>query len=136
MARFFAGIQGSRGEATRLGCTASGMVASVMSWTGMIHVRMHNVRRGKDDIDWVLVTLQPHPSQGCPTNGVVTLYDGPCDAWREYAEAGELGRLAWRARAPLSIGDKLTVVEPSNSASCCKDIHDSRNIIASERNAA
>ena len=130
MARFYASIRGSRGEATRLGCTASGMAASVMSWEGMIHVRMHNVRRGKDDIDWVLVTLSPHPSYSHPANSVVTLYDGPCDAWREYAEAGELGRLAWRARAPLSIGDKLAVVDAS------QDNYDSRNIPVSERNAA
>jgi hypothetical protein len=107
MARFYARIQGSRGEATRLGCTASGMTSEVMSWSGSIQIRMHNVRRGKQDIDWVLVTLSPHPSYSRPANSVVTLYDGPCDGWREYAEAGELGRLAWRARAPLCVTDKV-----------------------------
>lgn len=97
MARFFARMKGSRGEATRLGTPASGITTETMSYAGTVQVRMYAFRPDKgQDIDWVLVTLQPHPSyQGGHADTVVTLYDGPCAGWEGYRDRGQLGRMTW-----------------------------------------
>lgn len=71
MAHFRATVQGSRGEASRLGSKASGIEAYVASWQGAVAVRLsHDPKTGKDTVS---VMLTPH--QGVGT--VQTLYYGP-----------------------------------------------------------
>lgn len=92
MAKFYAHIQGSRGPASRLGCLASGIRASIKSWEGEVNVNMWH--SAPDKCDWVWVTLERHG--GSASGERVTLYRGPCDGWRTHQDAGELARQAWR----------------------------------------
>jgi hypothetical protein len=106
MAQFYAKIKGARGPASRLGHKNSGMQVDVCSWEGMVFVDMYHDERAKRDM--VRVTFGPHWN-GPYTGNRVVLYDGPCDGWREYQDAGELGKLAWRA-AYARLPDTYTTV--------------------------
>ena len=83
MAQFRAVIQGSRGEASRLGTKRSHMRATVQSYEGQVNVVMYHVEGDprRDTGDYVRITLAPHgrAADGGPT---MCLYDGPCDGWR------------------------------------------------------
>lgn len=67
MARFYGTVQGSRGEATRLG--HSELYVTAQSFSGDIVVKMH---RGKDDIDRVHIYARDHSGGGYGH----TLYQG------------------------------------------------------------
>lgn len=76
-------IQGSQGDASRLGTKLTGMTAHVQSWSGQVNVRMW-YRTGDhtcDDGDWVRITLSPH-GHASDTGACVCLYEGPCDGWK------------------------------------------------------
>lgn len=73
MARFRATIQGSRGEASRLG--HQDLSANIASWQGAVAVYLFR----KGDEDWAHVHLTTHHSAG--TNRL--LYDGPVNGERE-----------------------------------------------------
>lgn len=75
-------IQGSQGDASRLGTKLTGMIAHVQSWSGQVNVRMW-YRTGDahhDDGDWVRITLSPH-GHASDRDPCVCLYEGPCDGW-------------------------------------------------------
>lgn len=57
MARYQASIQGSRGEASRLGTPKSGIRAMARGWEGGAKVIMWE---GEDGRDYVSVTIGPH----------------------------------------------------------------------------
>lgn len=61
MARYQAKIQGSRGEASRLGTRKSGITAMARGWQGGVRVSLHE---GKDGRDHVFVTIGPHGNVG------------------------------------------------------------------------
>jgi archaellum component FlaG (FlaF/FlaG flagellin family) len=50
MARFYADIQGNRGEATRMGTTASGMSGHVRGWNIGARVVMDVTQSGEDRV--------------------------------------------------------------------------------------
>jgi archaellum component FlaG (FlaF/FlaG flagellin family) len=50
MARFYADIQGNRGEATRMGTTASGMSGHVRGWNIGARVVMDVAQNGEDRV--------------------------------------------------------------------------------------
>lgn len=76
MAQFYANIQGNRGEATRMGTKASGLVSHTRGWDVGVKVRMIH----RDGKDWAEVTLTSG-SNGGPTKllgtfGADSLADG------------------------------------------------------------
>lgn len=81
MAQFRAVIQGSRGEASRLGTKRSHMHATIQSYEGQVNVVMYHVEGdpGRDTGDYVRITLSPHGDAASPR--CVCIYDGPCDGW-------------------------------------------------------
>ena len=72
MAHFYADIKGCRGEASRLGSKASGIIAHVASWAGSVRVSIsHDEKTGED---WACVSLEPwHNGAGVSR----LLYSGP-----------------------------------------------------------
>ena len=101
MAQFYAYMRGSRGPASRLGTRQSGITITTKSWEGEVNVSMWT--DGREGRDYVRVTLGRHGH-----GDSVTLYNGPCDGWQEYDQAGELGKLAWVERhIPLQETDLL-----------------------------
>jgi len=70
MARFFGLVQGSRGQATRLG--HQGLLTYCASHSGAIVCQAHV----KDGADWVRVLRIPWRRSG---GDFVVLYDGPMD---------------------------------------------------------
>ena len=48
MARFYASIQGNRGEASRMGTPASGMTGHIRGWNVGVRVRCYVTSGGKD----------------------------------------------------------------------------------------
>jgi hypothetical protein len=71
MARFYGGVRGNRGEATRMG--GEGFNAYAAGWQGKVSVRLWR----KGDVDMARVILGPHMGGGRQTTRV--LYDGPLD---------------------------------------------------------
>lgn len=62
MAQFFGRLNGTRGEATRLGSVSSGLVVEACSWQGKIVVRLsHNPETGNDEFT---VDMEPHEGEG------------------------------------------------------------------------
>lgn len=73
MAHFRGSVQGSRGEASRLGDKAAGLTTEAASWEGKVVVRLwYNDNQASD---WATVELAPHCGRGIKYP--VTLYDGP-----------------------------------------------------------
>src|SRR5467141_3221312 len=71
MAHFRAVIQGARGEASRLGTSASGLDATAASWEGSVSVRLwHDKKTGRD---MARVSLEPWHGAGVSRS----LYYGP-----------------------------------------------------------
>lgn len=79
MAQFRAVIQGSRGQASRLGTKRSNMYVTVQSWAGQINIVMWHKEAHNED--YVRITLTPH-AQAHDGDACVCLYEGPCDGWR------------------------------------------------------
>lgn len=69
MAHFYGTIQGSRGEASRLGGKESGLRVYAASWSGAVGVRLYE----KDGVDYANVYLTKHHGAGTEKS----LYDGP-----------------------------------------------------------
>lgn len=69
MAHFMGIVQGSRGEASRLGGRESGMRTTAASWQGSARTYLYE----EDGIDKVKVTLEPWQNKG----EFKVLYDGP-----------------------------------------------------------
>lgn len=69
MAHFYGTIQGSRGQASRLGTRGTGLTTYAASWEGAVRVYMYE----KDGVDLVQVELVQH--QGAGVNRL--LYSGP-----------------------------------------------------------
>lgn len=69
MAHFYGELQGSRGEATRLGSKASGLRTLAASYQGAVSVRLYE----RNGVDYAAVSLVPHHGLGTRR----TLYDGP-----------------------------------------------------------
>lgn len=77
MSRFYASIQGSRGEATRQGTCKSGMVGHIRGWKIGACVEMRTAKDNPDDDD-CLVTIT-HGSRGRGNElflGVFRIIDG------------------------------------------------------------
>lgn len=74
MARFIAGAQGGRGDATRLGTTASGVFAYARGWNSGVHVRGHVTVTGDDEFH-VYMDGGSHNKAGTLI-GTVTVRDG------------------------------------------------------------
>ena len=60
MSRYYGGVQGNRGEATRGGSKASGYYAYAQGWQGKITVRLWH--DPVTDKDWFIVERGPGPS--------------------------------------------------------------------------
>lgn len=71
MAHFLASIQGSRGEASRLGTKNSGLDVTAASWAGSVSVRLWY--SASDDLDMCNISLAPWHGSGVH----VPLYHGP-----------------------------------------------------------
>ena len=71
MAHFLASIQGSRGEASRLGTKSSGIESAVASWSGSVRVRLWFDE--VSGVDHCSVRLSPWHGVGVD----VLLYRGP-----------------------------------------------------------
>ena len=71
MAHFRATIQGSRGEASRLGTRSSGLQTVAASWQGAVRVELYAC----GDRDLARVSLTPHRGAGVER----LLFDGPVD---------------------------------------------------------
>lgn len=69
MARYYGGVKGTRGEATRLGDLRSGLDVFAASYQGKVTVRLY----ARGDVDWAEVSLEPHLGAGIRK----TLYHGP-----------------------------------------------------------
>lgn len=69
MAHFYGTLKGSRGEATRCGTKASGLVAYAASWHGAVRSEVFV----KDDEDWARIELVPWHGNGVSR----LLYEGP-----------------------------------------------------------
>ena len=94
MAQFFARIKGARGPASRLGHKTSGIQCEIMSWTGMVTVDMWFDSRTERDM--VRVVFGPHWDSSSMGTARMVLYHGPCSGWRDFHDAGDLGREALR----------------------------------------
>lgn len=71
MAHFRGTIQGTRGEASRLGSKDSGLTVEAQSWQGKVTVQLaHDPATG---IDSVIIELSKHHGQGRS----MLLYNGP-----------------------------------------------------------
>ncbi len=71
MAHFYGTVQGSRGEASRLGSKANGLNAHIASWQGAVDVRLwHDSKTGRDMAN---VYLTRHHGSGTEKS----LYYGP-----------------------------------------------------------
>lgn len=79
MAHFYGTIQGSRGQASRLGGKASGLSTVAASWQGAVAVKLYE----KDGTDFARVYLTTH--NGAGTNR--TLYDGPVSGASKLSKA-------------------------------------------------
>lgn len=73
MSHFYGTLQGNRGEATRCGSKASGIVAHAASWQGA--VRAYVYYNKEYDQDWAKVSLVPWSYAGVNR----LLYHGPVD---------------------------------------------------------
>lgn len=74
MAHFYGIVQGSRGEATRLGGKASGLRTVAASWAGSCVVEAYVDKNG---VDCVTVRLRKWQGAGVER----TIYDGPVGAY-------------------------------------------------------
>lgn len=72
MARYQASIQGSRGEASRLGSPSSGITAMARGWEGGAKVVMWE---GEDGEDYISISVGPHSNVG-----QVTIVNAPIKA--------------------------------------------------------
>jgi hypothetical protein len=70
MSHFYGVLNGSRGEATRLGTKSSGMTATAASWQGAVRTQLYT---GDDGIDRARVMLIEWRGAGT----YCVLYDGP-----------------------------------------------------------
>lgn len=71
MAHFYGIVKGSRGEATRCGTKASGMITKAASWQGAVEVRLYTVGH----TDYAVVSLTRWRGEGTE----IVLYDGPVE---------------------------------------------------------
>ena len=71
MAHFLGSIQGSRGEASRLGTKSSGLDVTAASWSGSVRVRLWFDESSA--VDHCSVSLSPWHGSGVS----VSLYRGP-----------------------------------------------------------
>lgn len=69
MAHFYGTLKGSRGEATRCGTKASGLVTYAASWMGAVRSEVFV----RDSEDWARVELVPWHGNGTSR----FLYEGP-----------------------------------------------------------
>lgn len=69
MARFMGTVQGSRGEASRLGGADAGITTHAAGWGGAIRVHVYD----KDGADWARVEFTHWQGRG----GHSPIYDGP-----------------------------------------------------------
>lgn len=72
MAHYRGTIQGSRGEASRLGHKSTGLVVEAQSWSGKIVTRLFE----RDGQDMAVVSMEPHKGTGVSR----ILYEGPVSA--------------------------------------------------------
>jgi hypothetical protein len=71
MAQFYGSLQGSRGEATRLGTKKSGLETTAASWEGAVNVRLYHDH--ESGLDMARVYLSPWHGSGTH----LELYHGP-----------------------------------------------------------
>jgi hypothetical protein len=105
MARFRGTLQGSRGEASRLGDSRSGLEVDACSWNGRIEVRLwakyarnEKAPKGEEDIDYVRITSAQHGSSRNPTG---TIFEGT------FEEIGQ-AIMFWERRDELNAALALT----------------------------
>lgn len=80
MAHFWGKLRGYRGEATRDGNEASGLVATLASWSGAVVVETYIGENGEDRVK---VSLTPSAGEGVEA----TVYDGPMAPKKEIVPA-------------------------------------------------
>lgn len=76
MAHFYGTIQGSRGEASRLGTERSGLRAKIASWQGAVSVQLYS----RDGLDCARISLTKHRGSGVER----LLFDGRLDGEDTY----------------------------------------------------
>ena len=74
MARFYANIQGNRGEATRMGTTASGIGGHIRGWNVGGRVELHVNESGEDEV-WIWLTSGSNGSHNSKCLGCFTVKD-------------------------------------------------------------
>lgn len=79
MAEYMGIVRGSRGEASRLGGKASGLVTTAASWQGAVEVTLHQCQGDT----YAVVTLRPWRGAGVSR----TLYNGPVNGRPDRREA-------------------------------------------------
>lgn len=80
MAYFYGNLEGNRGEATRMGSAASGIRASVRSFTGSATLYMYD----KDGETWIRLSV----INGSAVGGT-TMWEGPISALLEADKSGD-----------------------------------------------
>lgn len=75
MAQFYGGVEGNRGEATRLGTKSSGLTTFASGWGGQVTVSMWHDDR--EDRDRFYIRVGPHPSGG--SGPTITVAQGYLD---------------------------------------------------------
>ena len=83
MAQFYGSVQGSRGEASRLGGKESGLEVSATAWGGGVFARLWHEK----GIDMIRACLRPHRQHG-DTHTERCLYYGPAPGWKETHSQG------------------------------------------------
>ena len=75
MSHFYGVVRGGRGEATRGGTKASGLIVHAASWQGCVEVELYCEVKDGREVDHAVVKLKQWEGQGAWPS--VTLYDGP-----------------------------------------------------------
>ena len=94
MAHFLGSIQGSRGEASRLGTKSSGLDVTAASWSGSVRVRLWFDHAC--DVNMCSVSLAPWHGAGVS----VSLYRGPVG---EFVSSGVCSDLRAKMRSVPSV---------------------------------